>query len=245
VRIIFSRKGFDSASGGAPSPIIDGIPISLPIPGRAGQSETTYGCLGLGELVRSATRGRMNADDLCHNDPMFENGRWAFGQTDKAQAHLAKQGVTIGDVFLFFGLFREPGTGDDHHRIFGYLQIDEILRLGPRPSMDDQPRGFTRRHPHTIGQWEANNTVYVGTGARATKASSTLRLSKPGAVKSQWVVPTWLAETGLSFHSDPDRWQRGNELRVVGRGQEFVAVVGDRAAPRAWLRETIDAINCG
>jgi hypothetical protein len=34
VRIIFSRKGFDSASGGCPSPIVDGMPIPLPIPTR-------------------------------------------------------------------------------------------------------------------------------------------------------------------------------------------------------------------
>jgi Nucleotide modification associated domain 3 len=32
VRVIFRRKGFDSAAGNAPSPIIDGEPISLPIP---------------------------------------------------------------------------------------------------------------------------------------------------------------------------------------------------------------------
>lgn len=32
MRIIFSRKGFDSAAGKAPSPILDGRPLSLPIP---------------------------------------------------------------------------------------------------------------------------------------------------------------------------------------------------------------------
>lgn len=34
MRVIFSRKGFDSAAGGCPSPIVEGKPISLPIPTR-------------------------------------------------------------------------------------------------------------------------------------------------------------------------------------------------------------------
>jgi hypothetical protein len=34
VKLILSRKGFDSAAGGVPSPLIDGRPVSLPIPTR-------------------------------------------------------------------------------------------------------------------------------------------------------------------------------------------------------------------
>jgi Nucleotide modification associated domain 3 len=34
MKVVFSRKGFNSSAGGAPSPIIDGRPISLPIPMR-------------------------------------------------------------------------------------------------------------------------------------------------------------------------------------------------------------------
>jgi hypothetical protein len=32
MKIIFSRKGFDTTFGGVPSPIIHGVPYSLPIP---------------------------------------------------------------------------------------------------------------------------------------------------------------------------------------------------------------------
>ena len=32
MKIILSRKGFDSSSGGGPSPIVDGRCLSLPIP---------------------------------------------------------------------------------------------------------------------------------------------------------------------------------------------------------------------
>ena len=46
MRIVFSRKGFDSAAGGGVSPIIAGQPVSLPIP-SGGWSSTTYADLGL------------------------------------------------------------------------------------------------------------------------------------------------------------------------------------------------------
>jgi hypothetical protein len=93
MRIIFSRKGFDSAAGRAPSPIIDGEPIGLPIPTMR-RSDSTYGLIGLGDVVAHITKGRLGADDLCHEDPMFHEGRCAFGQTGAAQAHLAKQAST-------------------------------------------------------------------------------------------------------------------------------------------------------
>jgi len=72
MRLIFSRKGFDSSSGGAPSPIVAGSPVSLPIP-ASGNSRTTYGHLGLGELVRDATGARLGANNLCHADPWFND----------------------------------------------------------------------------------------------------------------------------------------------------------------------------
>jgi hypothetical protein len=160
MRVIFSRKGFDSAAGKAPSPIIEGEPISLPIP-TARRSETTYRHAGLGQIVEEMTKGRIGAGDLCHEDPMFSNGRWAFGQTGAAQSHLERNGVGVGDVFIFFGLFASRDGRDRHHRIFGYLEVDEVRRLGGRPSKSDNPKGFLRRHPHTIGEWNENNTRFT------------------------------------------------------------------------------------
>lgn len=58
LRIILSRKGFDSAGGGVPSPIVNGEPISLPIP-TAKRSETTYELAGLGDIVARTTKGRV------------------------------------------------------------------------------------------------------------------------------------------------------------------------------------------
>ncbi len=112
MRIVFSRKGFDSSAGGGPSPITacaDGKarPISLSIPDSKGFSRTTYGDLGLGDHAARASRGRLGVGDLCHHDPMFlPDGTCLFGQTGAAQTHLERQGVGVGDVFVFFGLFR-------------------------------------------------------------------------------------------------------------------------------------------
>jgi hypothetical protein len=242
VRVIFSRKGFDSAAGGVPSPIINSEPISLPIP-TSRRSHSTYGLIGLGDVVSQITKGRLGADDLCHEDPMFCDGRCAFGQTGTAQAHLAKQGVSVGDTFLFFGLFALYGGLDRHHRIFGFLEIQEILHVGTRPSALDGLEGFPRRHPHTIGEWNENNSIYLGRGTKATFAHPSLRLSRPDGPVSHWLVPPWLREIGLSYHRNENRWANANELHVVGRGQEFVVDIGDQKEPKAWLMKVIEIID--
>ena len=234
MKIIFSRKGFDSGSGGVPSPIIGGRPISLPIP-TPRRSVTTYEDLGLGEIVEHVTRRRIKGSHLCHHDPMFERGRWAFGQVGAAQSHLVNQGVAIGDVFLFFGLFADEHGQDAHHRIFGYLDIEKIAEPGVAPTKQDQPAGFTRRHPHTVGEWKANNSIYIGFGGLAPNDNDALRLTAKERLISQWSVPPWLQETGLSYHGDPKRWQNGNILHTAYRGQEFVSDISGVQEAADWL----------
>lgn len=238
MRIIFSRKGFDSASGGGPSPIVDGRPVSLPIPAGAA-SHTSYGALGLGDLARAASRGKLGADDLCHHDPMFtDEDSCLFGQVGAAQTHLANRGVGVGDVFLFFGLFRADG-GDPHHRIFGYLEVEEVITLA-----DGAPGWLVEhRHPHALAMHGKNDTIYAGPGNVANRASDALRLTVPEGPPSLWGRPEWLRKGGLSYHDRADRWLRGGRLRSVARGQEFVADVGKRTAPRDWLARMIAEIR--
>jgi hypothetical protein len=246
LKIVFSRKGFDSSSGRAPSPIIDGVPISLPIPHGKYPSVSTYRDLDLGDALSQA-QSKYTADDFCHEDPMFWDDRRAFGQTGAAQSQLETQKVGIGDVFLFFGLFAESGR-DRHHRIFAYLLVEEVQKVGSHPRGDEAGR-TPRRHPHTIekwdagGKWDANNTLYLGRGAKARKAHPSLRLTKPGGLASDWLVPPWLRRTELTYHKQPRRWLEDGTLRVVGRGQEFVAEVRDRPEPKMWLDEMIAAIG--
>jgi hypothetical protein len=243
VKIVFSRKGFDSSAGGGPSPIVGGRPITLPIPaGKA--SATTYGDLGLGNLAAKASRGRLGAGDWCHHDPMFlgakdGGGTCAFGQCGAAQTHLERQGVGMGDVFLFFGLFAEEPTGEPHHRIFAYLRVAEIIQL---------ERGAPAElvelaHPHALAMHGSNDCIWRGEGRVARRAAPELRLTVPGGPLTLWQRPDWLKRGGLSYHDRADRWMRGGRLKSVARGQEFVADVGRRAAPREWLERVIAAIN--
>jgi transposase-like protein len=116
------------------------------------------GASDLGEKLEQAVHMALN------EDPVFLNGRWAFGQTGAPQSHLERNHVRVGDVFLFFGLFASREGQDRHHRIFGYMEVDEVRRLGSQLSESDNPEGFLRRHPHTIGEWnvggKAKNRAY-------------------------------------------------------------------------------------
>ncbi|MEO5586555.1 MAG: hypothetical protein ABIQ81_02565 [Novosphingobium sp.] len=241
MRIIFSRKGFDSSSGGKPSPIRGGCPISLPIPASR-NSRTTYGDLGLGELVHGVTKGKYGPKDLCHADPYFANGQCAFGQTGSAQGHLTKRGVGCGDVFLFFGLFTEEDSAERHHRIFGYMVVDDVIPLGSNPNSRDAP-SFAPDHPHFIGARDRNNTIYIGPGTTCTAASPKLRLTQAEGPLGTWAVPEWLAEHGLTYHHKDWRWPAPGTLLSVARGQEFICDIGDDPVPRAWVDDILAEIG--
>ena len=211
----------------------------MPIPAGAA-SRTTFGDLGLGETAHKASRGKVGADDLCHHDPMFlDNGTCAFGQCGAAQTHLERKGVGLGDVFIFFGLFAEEETGEPHHRIFGYLRVDEIVPLCE--GVPDWTLDIA--HPHALEMHHKNDVIWRGEGHTAARASSALRLTVPGGPPSIWQRPDWLKRGGLSYHDRADRWLRNGQLRSVARGQEFVADVGRRKAPREWLDRVIAEIR--
>jgi hypothetical protein len=241
MRLIFSRKGFDSSSGGAPSPIVAGRPVSLPIP-ASGNSRTTYGHLGLGELVRDATGARLGANNLCHADPWFNDGMCAFGQTGSAQGHLANNNIGVGDVFLFFGLFTDEASGEPHHRIFGYMRIEQVLALGPDPDPALIP-AFALDHPHFIGTRDRNNTLYLGPGRTCSRALPSLRLTQTGGPLCTWDVPSWLETYGLTYHGAPWRWSTPGKLMTVSRGQEFVTDIGRDPIALEWLHDVIEAIE--
>jgi hypothetical protein len=259
MRIIFSRKGFDSSYGGVPSPILDGVPISLPIP-LDQPSETTYADHGLGRLVEDLTRGRIAPTRSCHFDPDLELG--AFGQEKAAQSHLHYQGVRTGDLFLFFGLFRAAETvagayrfvpgAPRQHRLFGWLQIGEVYSLGEDGRHAAHRWPHLARHPHLRPGWHRSNTLYLA-APHLQLPSGSARLPGFGLFRSDvpalclscddlrpslWRVPPWLGvhEGGirLSYHRAPWRWQ-DSRLQSVAKGQEFVADIGEHADAHRWL----------
>lgn len=241
MKLALSRKGFDSAAGKSPSPIIDGRPVSMPIPASR-SSTTTYADLGLGDVVERITRGSMGRDHLCHHDPMFIDGECLLGQCGAAQSHLARHGIGPGDVFLFFGLFADPETGERHHRIFGYCRVRAAT---PVDMLSDAEREelVALRHPHVLDRRVTNDVIYRGEGETARRAHNSLRMTRPGGQLSQWIVPTWLKAKGLSYHAKPWRWAEPGALQLVSRGQEFVCDIGDDPEAIAWIEDKIAAIR--
>lgn len=174
-RIILSRKGFDSSSGGGPSPILpDGRMISLPIPYAPG-SRVAYADIAMGSgpetmggLVEDLSNGRTQRDALAHLDPDLDShaiaraSGWlpAFGQCEASQTHLVNRGVGAGDVFLFHGWFRAVSRlpdgrwrfvagAPDLSVIYGWLQIGEVIDLErTTPAEAAECRPWLRGHPH-------------------------------------------------------------------------------------------------
>ncbi len=241
MKIVLSRKGFDSSSGGGPSPIVDGRPVTLPIP-SGGYSATTWDDLGLGDHAAAASRGKLSGAQHCHHDPMFlENNSAILGQCGAAQSHLVNQGVGVGDTFLFFGLFAGE-DGERHHRIFGWMQVE---RIEPVTEMGEQRREelAARGFPHAIGLHASNDTAWSGRGGLAQSASGELRLTVPGGPLSHWRVPSFMRKCGLSYHGNAERWHGDGTLTAVSRGQEFVCDTGEREDAKVWLASILAA--CG
>jgi hypothetical protein len=186
MKIVLSRKGFDSRYGGVPSPILpDGTMLPLPIPSADNphrMCDLVKQGMNLGDLTFSLSRGRVSPDTSVHLDPDIDTKLvrrptgWlpALGQTGAAQRHLARQGVGTGDVFLFFGWFRKaepngsawryvPGA-PDLHVLFGWLQVGEVLSVVTDREGSLRGRAWLALHPHVAAREKYTdplNTVYV------------------------------------------------------------------------------------
>ncbi|MBE96666.1 MAG: hypothetical protein CMG89_17090 [Marinobacter sp.] len=280
MKLILSRKGFDSSAGGCPSPVFpDGSFYTLPIPDS--RSRITYGDirhegLNVGKLVADLTGDRRGGARKAHLDPDLiadayprETGwRPCLGQTGAAQGHLRKQQVGEGDLFLFFGLFRDVEKqgrcwqfvkqARPFHGLWGWLQIGEVYRID---ELSDSDLQWARYHPHFHGQPDGGNTLYVASDALQLGGRSTglpgagvfggledrLRLTAPDAASTtQWRLPRCFypdsADTAMSFHGNLARWSRDGDdctLRSASRGQEFVLDTIEYPGVVSWLREIL------
>jgi hypothetical protein len=167
VKIILSRKGFDSSTGGVPSPLFpDGSLVSLPIPEKEGTRryhELHTGPHALGDMVYDLTGGRIGPDSGVHLDPDLNAAilgtrppgwRPVFGQDSAAEGHLRRHAIGPGDLFLFYGWFRAveyvgghyryvPGA-PDLHVLFGWLQVGTRIPVTDRAAIPP----WAAEHPH-------------------------------------------------------------------------------------------------
>ncbi|HOO68360.1 MAG TPA: hypothetical protein PLC53_03235 [Bacilli bacterium] len=173
MKVILSRKGFDSSYGGYPSFILpNGEMISLPIPSsednilysELNTKNNNFKVIDIMKNIKSSIKNKdkkiLDDNTSCHLDPdlsynsykRLDGWKGCFGQIGAAQKVLENNNVKEGDLFLFFGWFNDLELsnnsykfkkGNDRHVIFGYMQIDKIIY----PKKDKLPE-WLKYHPH-------------------------------------------------------------------------------------------------
>jgi hypothetical protein len=115
--------------------------------------------------------------------------RAALGQVSAAQGHLRKRNVGVGDLFLFSGLFRTAVRNRDsgrwrfqgaaEHRVFGWLQVAEVIAAGRDVEASRARFPELRDHPHLFGSRSDCNTIYLA--AHTLTLPNSADLCVPGA----------------------------------------------------------------
>lgn len=263
MKIILSRKGFDSENGGIPNPILpDGTLLSLPIPSKTDETKFAdlyYGDVNYYEIIQSLKPNtKIKESYTCHLDPDIRrsvinrpNG-WqpAFGQEGASLRHLQKQGVGVGDLFLFFGWFRQTELIDgklsyvkgapDLHIIYGYLQVGSIIE-----SPNDAPQ-WLNQHPHIkTDRWEQPNAIYIASpsltlcpelpGAGCLQYSDRLILTKQGCSRRVWALPDFFRNIPITYNANS--WQEDCFVSAA-KGQEFVFNANDEVI--GWIKQLTD-----
>jgi len=264
MQIILSRKGFDSQYGGQPSPILpDGTLLSLPIPSKDDTiqyTELSYSCKNYLEIIKELNPNSKFKDQYtCHLDPdlrkdmIKRENEWKplFGQNKAAQGHLKNMDIKEGDLFLFFGWFKETeqknGTlkyikgAPDMHMIFGYLQIGEIFS-----DFSNFPKEI-HYHPHAQNKFEKikNNCIYKASnylsfhsevsGGGCLNFHNDLVLTKKGYSKSKWELPSFFQDISISYHSKESFVD--DYFQSAAKGQEFIIEKNDSVSE--WAKNLI------
>lgn len=249
MKIILSRKGFDSSNGGQANPILpDGTLLSLPIPDEYGNN--TFSSLhwkgrSYYDIIHSLKpRTKLKPDDFCHLDPDLRSNvkdrpsGWkpAFGQADGALTHLRNYNVSEGDLFLFFGWFKETEVvngklvykrkAKDKHIIYAYMQIGEII------TRKVDAYSWLKDHPHIGDRKERedeHNAVYLPTdklsflpdhdGCDVLTYHQNRVLTKEGMTRRYWDLPPFFKNVTISHNPNP--WVNDVFLSAM-IGQEFV-----------------------
>lgn len=160
--------------------------ISFPIPAAREQrslAEFNRHGLNLGDLAaelnpKHARNIKVHMDPDIDRDliPRPKGWRPALGQVKSAQSHLANQHVGVGDLFLFYGWFRQieqangryryKASAPDVHVLFGWLQIADIrnVHTGRDALLKDYPGLAQHNHVAEVEKYrdEPSNTLYIG-----------------------------------------------------------------------------------
>ena len=260
-RIILSRKGFDSKAGGGASPIFsDGRFFSIPIPQdhpspKKYEDLDFYGTSGA-ELLKEAS-SKVKPTDYCHNDPLLNEDIGIFGQASSSQTELKNNSVGPGDLFLFFGWFKNFSIkGRDLHHLFGWLQVEKIIKGNKEILNFLSKEGLSHPHGTTdIAQYK-NNTIYIASKnltfsdrvrdlkghGRFKKTAKELILTEKGKTRSKWRFPQEYFSDTKNLFRNRLKWkdEKNCLLDCIGIGQEFILNANDNPSVVAWASHLIN-----
>ena len=161
-----------------------------------------------------------------------------FGQCKAALGHLVRNSVTTGDLFLFFGWFRQTDFtnrklcykdgAQDIQAFFGWLQVGEVWKVEGEQTtkLQELHPPWAWEHPHFQDRTAGYGTIFVaakdlklcgkttglpgaGVFSRCTQEA---HLTWPYANRrSIWKLPRFFHKEGqarLSYHHNPRRWER-------------------------------------
>lgn len=275
MKIILSRKGFDSKYGRIPSPILpDGTLLSLPIHddkdmhtkfSQLFYENKSYDRI-INELMGDAdgVKSKYSDEIYCHLDPDIRqdiikdrNPKWraAFGQSGAAQGHLSNKCVKEGDIFLFFGWFKQAELVDnkfnymhesqDLHIIYGYLQVGEMYKnIREINNLPDYIRSHSHSTKYHIEQ--GSNCIYVASeklsfnknrkGSDVLKCKPNLVLTKEGMTRSKWRLTNIFENLPITYHNNNSI--RDGYFQSAHIGQEFIIEGGEELLN--WTKDIIE-----
>lgn len=256
-KIILSQKGFDSGSGGKANLLYNGHHVSLPIP--APGSKQVYSSMNtpdgfsyseiLSDIgVGTHQEGHLDPD-ICVSTIKERNPSWRglFGQAGNSEALLQNLGVGEGDLFLFFGWYREAERRNGRfrykwrarnvHSIYGYLEVGAIYDIARGCEVPD----WARYHPHAARPEafsKTRNRIYEATNVFSRDSSkrgwgvfrqhpSLVLTSENAATRSVWELPACFEGEGAKFNAsvEMDVLENGNiRTQVKGRGNQELYV---------------------
>lgn len=259
MKIIFSRKGYDSSAGGFPSLIFpDGTLFSIPIPtthddDSFGDINFSYESDSIQKILNDLTGGRVchnkqwkdidygSSKQKCHIDPAFisENGFTgiALGQVGSSEGHLRKQGVESGDLFLFYGWYKEvekvdgiwryKPSANDIHQMWAFMEVKNSVYLDDENQIDQALESFPflKHHPHVRKSIEGKNRVYLSKSYQYFKFDQKRCLTdlKNYKGRATWRLPVcFYQHQAFSYLKEFTKQDHSTIVSYKGYGQEFV-----------------------
>lgn len=265
MQVSFSRKGFDSSNGTQPNAILpDGTLIPFPIPDTTGLD--TYGNIvsngkSYFEIISELNpRTSLKPTDHCHLDPDLirkvkpRKDGWtaAFGQADQSLSELRNKDFGCGDLFLFFGWFRETEFingrlqykrkrfAPDIQLIYGYMQVGDIL------TAESKIPNWLLEHPHSsrLLAGSKKDAIFLPSkhlsfdemlpGAGILRYSPELVLTAPGMSRSRWQLPKCINTREISHAGKQPA--NGEYFQSALIGQEMIWECESEEA-FAWIKK--------